>query len=88
MLTQLLTNFEIQKYYQNESNFYHVYSRNNLLKINDEVYVINLDKYTLIGTQWMVLYQNGNNVIYFDSLGVGNISKVIKKFIRNKNIIT
>ena len=31
---------------------------------------------------------NGNNIIYFDSFGVENIPKEIKKFIRNKNIIT
>ena len=38
-----LTNFEIQKYYQNESRFNGVYSRNNLHdKIKDVAYVINL----------------------------------------------
>ena len=31
---------------------------------------------------------NGNNIIYFDSLGVEHIPKEIKKFIGNKNIIT
>ena len=30
-----LTDFEIQKYYQNESKFNGVYSRNNLPKIKD-----------------------------------------------------
>ena len=30
-----LTNFEIQKYYQNELRFNGVYSRNNLSKIKD-----------------------------------------------------
>ena len=30
-----LTNFEIQKYYQNEPKFNDVYSRNNLPKIKD-----------------------------------------------------
>ena len=30
-----LTNFEIQKYYQNESKFNGVYSKNNLPKIKD-----------------------------------------------------
>ena len=40
----LLTNFEIQKYYQNESIINGVYSRDNLPdKIKDEVYIINLD---------------------------------------------
>ena len=40
-----LTNFEIQKYYQNEPRFNGVYSRDNLpKKIKDGAYVINLDK--------------------------------------------
>ena len=30
-----LTNFEIQKYYQNETNLNGVYSRNNLSKLKD-----------------------------------------------------
>ena len=37
-----LTNFEIEKCYQNESSFNGVYSRNNLSKIKYEAYVINL----------------------------------------------
>ena len=45
-----LTNFEIQKYYQNESKFNGVYSRNNLRKIKDGVYIINLDEYESLGT--------------------------------------
>ena len=39
-----LTNFEIQKYYQNEPKFNGVYSRNNLSKIKDEALKINLDE--------------------------------------------
>ena len=38
-----LTNFEIQKYYQNEPRFNGVYSTDNLLKIKDGANVINLD---------------------------------------------
>ena len=37
-----LTNFEIQKYYQNEPKLNGVYSRNNLPKIKDGMLVINL----------------------------------------------
>ena len=39
-----LTTFEIEKYYQKEPKFKGVYSRNNLPKIKDGVYVINLDE--------------------------------------------
>ena len=49
-----LTNFEIQKYYQNESRFTGVCSRNNLPeKIKDGAYVINLDEYADVGTHWI-----------------------------------
>ena len=37
-----LTNFEIQKYYQNEPRFNALYSRNNLPKMQNGEYVINL----------------------------------------------
>ena len=83
-----LNNFEIQKYYETESKFNGVYSRNNLLTINDAAYIINLDGYESIETHWIDLYVNDNNVTYFDSFGVENIPRDIKKFIGHKNIIT
>ena len=83
-----LTNFEIQKYYQNEPKFNGVYSRNNLPKIKDRAYVINLDEYKSIGNHWIALYVHNINVTYFDSFGVQDIPKDIKKFIGDKNIIT
>ena len=43
--------------------------------------------YKLIGTQWLALYVNANNIVYFDSFRVEHIPKEIKKFIGNKNII-
>ena len=45
-----LTNFEIQKYYQNEPTFNGAYSRNNLPKMWNGPYVINLDEYESTGT--------------------------------------
>ena len=72
-----LTNFEIQKYYQNEPKFNGVYSRNNLSKIKDGAYIINLDEYESIGTHWIALYVNAKNVTYFDSFGVEHIPKEV-----------
>ena len=77
MLSHPLTNFEIKKCYQNEPEFYAVYWRNNLLKIKDRAYVTNLDEYISIGTHQIALYVNGDNVTYFDSLGVDHIPKEI-----------
>ena len=46
-----LKNFEIQKYYKNESRFNGVCSRNNLPeKIKDGAYIINIDEYADTGT--------------------------------------
>ena len=75
-----LTNFEIQKYYQNESRFNGVYSRDNLPKIKNGAYVINLDEYLileligflcmwkiimlLISILWCRTYSKGDKNIY------------------------
>ena len=83
MLPHLLTNFEIQKY-RNEPRFNGVYSRDNLPKIKDGAYVINLDEYSDIGTHWVALYVQNNNVTYFDSFGVEHIPKEIKNLSRIK----
>ena len=58
-----LTNSEIQKYYhnhvqrrsKNKTRFNGVYSRDNLPKIKDGAYVINLDECSDIGTHWITL---------------------------------
>ena len=82
------TNSEIQKYYQNEPRFNGVYSRDNLPKIKDGAYVINLDEYSNIWTHWVASCMQNNDITYFDSLGIEHISKEIKGFIGNKNIKT
>ena len=68
-----LTNFKIQKYCENVPKFDGVYSRNNLSKIKDGAYAINLDEYKSIGTNWIVLHVNDNNATYFDSFEVEHI---------------
>ena len=76
-----LSNFEIQKYYQNEPRFNGVYSGDNLSKIKGGVYVINLDEYSDIGTHSVALYVHNDDVTYFNSFGVEHIPKEIKSFI-------
>ena len=70
-----LTTFETQKYYQRESMFNGVYSRNNLPKMKDGSYIINFDEYESIGTQWLAFYGNVENVTYFERFGVEHIPK-------------
>ena len=88
-----LTNFEIQKYYQNEPRFNGIYSRDNLserssTEIKDRAYVINLDEYSDIGTHWISLYEQNNDANYFDIFGVEHILKETKTFIKNRSIKT
>ena len=76
ILPHPLTNFEIKEYYENEPTFNGVYSSHNLHKtIKNGAYVINLDKYTDVGTHWIALYVKNNEVIYFDSFGVEHVPK-------------
>ena len=86
-------NFETQKYCENEPRFNGVFSKNNLSKkIKDGTYVINLDEYADVGTHWIALFCNRNEIVYFNSFGVEYIPEEIKEFIKefpgNKNIKT
>ena len=79
----------MQEYCENEPRFNGIYSRDNLPnKIEPEAYIINLDKYADVGTYWVSLYIESNEVIYFDSFGVEHVPKEIKKIIGHKNIKT
>ena len=74
-----LINFEIQKYYQNEPRFNGIFSRNSFpKKIKDGAYVTNLDEYADVGTHWIALFCNRNEILYFDSFGVELVSEEIK----------
>ena len=74
-----LTNFEIQKCYQNEPRFNGVYPGNNLpKKIRDGEYVINFDEYANVGTHWIALFCNRSKIVYFDSFGVEHVPEEIK----------
>ena len=43
----------------------------------DGTYVVNLNEYKLVGTHWIALYVNGNNVTYYYSFRAENIPKEI-----------
>ena len=82
-----LTNFEVQKYYENEQRFNEVFSWDNLSKtIKDGAYVINLDEYADVGTHWIALFCNRSEILYFGSFGVEHVPE-IKKLAGNQNII-
>ena len=85
-----MTNFEIQKYYQNDLRFDSIYSRYDLPRIKDEAYVIDLDEYSDIATHWVSLNVGEaspkhvdvvNDATYFDCFEVEHIPKEIRIFI-------
>ena len=83
-----LTNFELEMYYENERRFNGVFLRNNLpLKIKDGAYVTYFDEYADVGTHWIALFCNRNEIVYFDSFGVEHVPEEIKEFVGNENII-
>ena len=78
MLPHPLTNFEMQKNDQKEPKSEGVYLKNNIPKIKDETYVINLDEYKSITTHLIVLYVNGDNGTYFGSFKIESFQKKLK----------
>ena len=46
-----------------------------------------LDEFAVVGTHWIVLFCNRNEIVYFDSFGVEHVPEEIKEFVGNKNII-
>ena len=41
-----------------------------IINLKGGAYIINFDEYELIGTLWIPVYVNDNNITYFDSFGV------------------
>ena len=81
-----LTDFEIQKYYQNEPRFNEVYSRNNLpRKIKDGAQVINLDNMQMQVHTGLLYFKKEVKFVHFDSFGVEHVPEEINKFIRHKS---
>ena len=84
-----LTNFKVQKHYQNKSKFKCVYSRNNLPKIKDRAFVINLDQFKSIRTHWVVLHvnsnrNNSNNIVIIITIIIIIIIIIIKVYYHDK----
>ena len=75
-------------YFKNVKGFNGVFSINNLPKLKNGAYVINLHHSRNTGTHWVVIFINSSEVIYFDSFGVEYIPKEIMERIKDKNIKT
>ena len=86
--------FSSQPYFkQNWDNYFNyvyrfnsVFSRKNLPKIKDGVYVINLDDKNSNGTYWVSLFVDNNLAVYFDSFGIEYIPQEVLNKIKDKSI--
>ena len=67
-----LRNIQNSDYFNFEPTFNDVFSRNNLPRIKDEAYVINLDDKKSKGTHLVSLFIDRNIAVYFDSFGIEN----------------
>ena len=65
-----LSNIEITNYYKYKPRFNCVFSRNDLPRIKDGEYVIDLDDENNKVTHWNSLFLDRNTAVYFDSFGI------------------
>ena len=72
----VLTCFEIQKFIETNLNL-RVPIQEIVTLNKDCAYVINPDDYRSIGTHWIALYVDNDNVTYFDGFGFEYIPKEI-----------
>ena len=87
MPPHLLTNYEIQQYYQNEKSLMVFFFRKSLPeKIKDGDYIINPDECAEVGIDWIALFCSRNEIVFFDSFGVEHVPEEIKEFNWNKNM--
>ena len=62
------------------------FSRNNLPRIKDGAYVINLDDENSKGTHWVLSFINRNLAVYFDSFEIEYIPQKVFNKIKDKSI--
>ena len=80
-----LTNFEIQKYYENQPRFNGVFSRDNLpKKIKDGAYVINLDEYEILVHIGLLYFVKRMKLFISIALALSIFLKKLKKLLEIK----
>ena len=81
-----VANIEIIKYFNYESRFNGVFSRNDLSRVRGGAYVINLDDKKSKGTHWVSLFIDRDTAVYVDSFGIKYIPQDVLNKIRDKSI--
>ena len=81
-----LSSTNINNYFNYESRCNGVFSRENLSRIKDGAYRINLDDKKSKETHWVLLFIDGNTAVYFDSFGIEYIPQEVLSKIQDKCI--
>ena len=79
-----LNNIEITNYFNYEPKFNGVFPRNNLPRIKDGGYVINLNDKNSKGTHWVSLFIDRNSAVYFHSFGIEYIIQIVLNIINGR----
>ena len=77
---------KITNYFNYEPRFNGTFSRNNLPRIKNGVYVINLDDKNSKGIHWILLFIVRNLAVYFDPFGIEYIPQRLLSKIKDKSI--
>ena len=86
VLSHCLSNIEITKYFSFEPKFIDIFSRDNLPRIKDGAYVMNLDDKRSIRISWVVLFIDKNKIVYFDSFEMKYILQDLLNKTKDKSI--
>ena len=54
--------------------------------VKDGAYIVSLEEYADVGTNWIALFCNRSEIVFFDSFGVEYVPEEMKEFVGNKNI--
>ena len=81
-----LKNIQITNYFNYKPKLNGAFSRNNLPRIKDGVYIINLDDKKSNITHWVSLFTDRSAPVYLDSFGIEYIPQEISNNIKHKSI--
>ena len=77
---QSLKQYQYYYYFNYKPRFNGVFSRNNLPRIKDQAFIINLEDKDSKWTHWVSLFVDINSLVYFDSFGVEELNTLPKKY--------
>ena len=86
VLLHPFSNIKITYYFNYEPRLNSIFSRNNLPRIKDGAYVINLNDKKSKGKHWVSLFIDRNTAVYFDSFGIKCIPQEVLNKVRDKSI--